>query len=38
MFLLTVTLVFGYVSVVLAFALNIVWENKEKISKRVMAR
>ncbi len=36
MFILTVPLVFGYVSVVLAFTLNKVWKNKGKIG-RVMA-
>jgi hypothetical protein len=37
MYLLSVSLLFGYVSVTLVFALNILWKNREKIRKRSMA-
>ncbi len=37
MLILTVTLLFGYVSVALAFSLNRLWKNKEKIGKRANA-
>ena len=36
-YLLSVPLLFGYVAVTLAFALNLLWKNKTKIGKRLTA-